>query len=364
MSDKLLYQIALTLIPNIGSVYAKLLLEHLDIEEIFKAKKSTLLSIEGLGEVRTNNIRNFKNFSLAEQEIQFIEKYKIQPLFITDSSYPKRLLNCYDSPTLLYYRGTANLNISKIIAVVGTRTHTDYGKHLVEQLIEGLAGSGVLVVSGLAYGVDYLAHKTCLAHQVETVGVLAHGLDKIYPPPHTSLAKEMVQRGGLLTEFMTNTKPDKHNFPSRNRIVAGISDATIVVETDIKGGSIITAELANGYNKDVFAFPGKVTDKKSAGNNHLIKNNKAVLLTDVQQLIETMGWAEQKKSRKKTRELFIELTPNEKVIVDLLNTSGEASIDELNLRSGLNSSAVAVAILNLEMQNIIQSLPGKMYRMY
>lgn len=356
---------ALTLIPNIGCVYARLLLEHLDVEEVFKAKKSTLMAIEGLGEVRVNNIRRFDGFAQAEKELAFIEKYKIQPLFITDETYPKRLLNCYDAPTLLYYRGSADLNTQKIVAIIGTRNHTDYGRHLVEQLIEGLANTGVLVVSGLAYGIDYAAHKESLKNKLETVGVLAHGLDKIYPAAHTATAKEMVQHGGLLTEFRTDTKPDKHNFPSRNRIVAGMSDATIVVETDIKGGSMITAELANGYNKDVFAFPGRVTDKKSAGCHHLIKNNKAVLLTDGQQLLETMGWLETKKpAKKKTRELFIELTAHEKIIVDLLNQQGEADIDTLNLQSGLNSSAVAVALLNLEMQNIVQSLPGKIYRLF
>ncbi len=193
---------------------------------------------------------------------------------------------------------------------------------------------------------------------------LYFGLDKIYPSDHLSTAKEMVQHGGLLTEFMSKTKSDKHNFPNRHRIVAGMSDATIVLETDIKGGSMITAGLANGYNKDVFAFPGKTTDKKSCGCNHLIKNNKAILLTDAKQLLETMDWMEKKKMvHKKTRELFIELTEEEKIIINILNTTETMSIDDINLLSGLNSSAVAVAILNLEMQNVIQSQPGKMYRL-
>lgn len=366
MSTPLLYQIALTLVPNIGSVQAKILLQHYDAEEIFKAKKSSLEKIEGIGGVRANNIKAFDNFQVAEDEISFIEKYKVTPLFITDKSYPQRLLNCYDSPTLLYYRGEADLNVSKIIAIIGTRSNTDYGKQMTETLISDLTTMNILIVSGLAYGIDGIAHKAALKNNLPTVGVTAHGLDQIYPSHHTGLAKEMAKnRGGVLTEFRSNTKPDKHNFPIRNRIVAGMSDATIVIETGIKGGSIITAELANGYNKDVFAFPGKVTDTKSAGCNYLIKSNKAILLTDAQELIELMGWEEKNKKgeSKKQKELFIELSPDERIIVDILKEKDPIHIDELNLKSGLNSSAVAAAILNMELQNVISSLPGKLYKL-
>ncbi len=365
MKDNLLYQIALTLVPNIGSVQARLLLQQLSPKEIFSAKPSTLQKIEGLGEVRVRSIKKFNDFSRAEKEIDFIEKFKITPFFITDEHYPRRLLNCYDPPTMLYYRGNADLNASKMIAIVGSRSHTDYGAAITEKLISDLAETDILIVSGLAYGIDALSHKSALKNKLPTVGVLAHGLDKIYPPENTFMAKEMVQHGGLLTEFVSKTRPDRHNFPSRNRIVAGISDATIVIETDIKGGSMITAELANGYNKDVFALPGKTTDKKSSGCNHLIKNNKAVLLTDARQLLESMGWQEEKKKTggKKTRDLFIELTKEEKTIVNLLNASSQLAIDEINHKSGLSSSAVAGAILNLEMQNVIQTLPGKIYKL-
>jgi len=364
MKNPLLYQIALTLIPNIGCVQARNLLAHFEPEEIFRARISTLEKIEGLGEVRVRNIRNFNDFAAAEKELAFIEKYKIQPLFINDPAYPQRLLNCYDAPTLLYYRGDTDLNQSKIVAIVGSRTHTDYGRAETEKLVEGLASSGVLVVSGLAYGIDSVAHKASLKNKVATVGVLAHGLDKIYPASHTGMAREMIKSGGLLTEFRSETRPDRHNFPSRNRVVAGMSDATIVMETDIKGGSMITAELANGYNRDVFAYPGKVTDKKSSGSNHLIKTNNAILLTDAMQLLQIMGWTSPKKSNKnKTRQLFINLTADEKIIVDLLNEKEELSIDEINWQSGLSSSTVAVCILNLEMQNVISSLPGKRYKL-
>jgi DNA processing protein len=371
MSGDILYQIALTLIPNIGPIQAKLLLQHYDAAEIFKARRHDLERLEGIGGFKANSIKSFTDFKAAEEEIAFIEKYNIQPLFITDPAYPKRLLNCYDSPTLLYYKGSADLNASKTIAVIGTRTHTEYGRQLTEQLIEELSALPITIISGLAYGIDAIAHKSALNNNLPTVGVLAHGLDQVYPPMHGALAKDMIkQNGGLLTEFRSYTIPDKHNFPTRNRIVAGMSDATIVVETSIKGGSMITAELANGYNKDVFAFPGKVTDSKSAGCNYLIKNNKAVLLTDARELLEIMGWdtlrcaqGDNKQNVKKQKELFIELTPEEKMIINILKEKESAHIDEINLQSGLSSSGVAAAILSLELQNVVVSLPGKLYRL-
>lgn len=365
MNCDLLYQVALTLVPNIGPVQAKILLQHCEAEEIFHARKNFLEKIEGIGPVRAESIKRFNDFAKAEDEIKFIERYGIKPLFLTDSDYPKRLLNCCDSPTLLYYKGHADLNASKIVSIIGTRSHTDYGKQVTEKIVKELAAQNILVVSGLAFGIDAIAHKAAVRSGLPTVGVMATGLDKIYPAEHTSLAKDMVKyNGGLLTEFRSKTKPDKHNFPSRNRIVAGLSDAVIVVETDIKGGSMITAELANGYNKDVFAIPGKTSDTKSAGCNYLIRNNKAILLTGAQELIETMGWQDLKKTKpKKQKDLFIELSANEKIIAGILKEKGSVHIDELNLRSGLNSSAVAAGILSLELQNVIVSLPGKLYQL-
>ena len=347
MNNDLLHRIALTLVPNIGPVQAKILVDHFgDAGNIFRAKKSALHQLEGIGEIRASLIKSFADFKKAEKEISFIEKYKIAPLFLTDDAYPKRLLNCYDPPTLLYYRGSADLNAGKMIAIVGTRSKTDYGRQLTEKLLAGLQMQQATIISGLALGIDAIAHKAALKNQLQTVAVVAHGLDNIYPPENSPLAKEIIkQKGGLLTEFMSNTKPDRHNFPSRNRIVAGMCDATIVIETDIKGGSIITAELANGYNRDVFAFPGKITDNKSAGCNYLIKNNKAILLTGAEDFIETMGWQEQnKKSKKIQQELFIQLSAAEKIIVDILQQKETAAIDELNNKSNLSSSTVAAAI--------------------
>lgn len=366
MQNELLYQVALTLVPNIGDVHAKALVTHFgSAEAIFKASKKELDSLEGMGVVRSSSIKHFHDFARAEEEIEFIKKYKIQPLFITDAEYPQRLLNCYDSPSMLYYKGNANLNTAKIVAIVGTRNHDEYGKTTCERFIEELSNEEVLIVSGLAFGIDTIAHKSALKNNLETIGVLAHGLDTIYPSQNAGLAKQMIQKGGLLTEFISNTIPDRQNFPSRNRIVAGISDCIVVMETGKKGGSLITAELANGYNKDVFAFPGRVTDLKSEGCNYLIRNNKASLITCAEDLLSNMRWKENKKlSVKKQRTLFIELTGDEKIIVEILQSQEQVHIDEVYFKSKLSSSAVAQALLMLEMQGVVASLPGKIYKLY
>jgi DNA processing protein len=365
MNPDLLYQIALTQVPNIGAVQAKNLIEHFgDAASIFNAKKKDLASVEGIGEIKAKSIKAFNDFETAEKEIRFAEKHRIKSLFLKDDDYPKRLLHCYDPPTLLFYRGNTDLNNTKVISIIGTRNNTDYGKQITESLVQGLAELNVLVVSGLAFGIDAIAHKTANTNKLPTVGVLAHGLDTIYPLQHKALAKEILLNGGLLTEFVSNTKPDKHNFPRRNRIVAGMADATIVIETQVKGGSMITAELAYNYNRDLFAVPGKTTDTKSSGCLKLIQQNKAILFSDVSQLLQVMGWEEKAKSKtKKTRELFIDLSEEERVIVELLKDRESVHIDELYLKSSLSSSTVAGVILNLELQNVIGSMPGKLYRL-
>ena len=364
MTNDILHQIALTQIPNIGAVQAKQLVEHFgDAASIFKASKKELSTIEGIGELKAKAIKSFDDFKTAEEEIAFCQKHHISTLFLTDIDYPQRLLHCYDAPTILFYRGNADLNTTKIISIIGTRSNTDYGKQITEQLIAGLQSLNVLIVSGLAFGVDAIAHKAAVQNSLATVGVLAHGLDSIYPSQHKSLAKEMLLNGGLLTEFTKSTKPDKHNFPRRNRIVAGMADATIVIETQAKGGSMITAELAYNYNRDLFAVPGKVTDQKSSGCLKLIQQNKAVLLTDATQLIEAMGWETKPSKPKKQRELFIELSADERTIVDILTAQETISIDAIYLQSGLSSSSVAAAMLGLELQGLLISLPGKIYRL-
>lgn len=364
MNKDLLYQIALTLTPNIGDVHAKALINiYGDAASLFNAPKKQLENIEGIGSVRASSIKGFNNFTSCEAEIKFIEKYKITPLFITDENYPKRLLNCYDSPALLYYRGNADLNHSNIVSIVGTRNHSDYGKQQCEKLVEELKEENILIVSGLAFGIDSIAHKTALKNNIPTVGVLAHGLDRIYPTQNKTIAKQMIEQGGLLTDFISGTNPDKQNFPKRNRIVAGICDALLVIESGVKGGSLITAELANSYNKDVFAIPGRVNDAKSEGCNYLIKNNKASLITGAPDLLNLMNWVPKEKMQpKKQRELFIELSAEEKIVVDILQQQESIQIDELYFKTGLSSSAVAAALLMLEMQGIVMALPGKLYK--
>ncbi len=365
LNNDLLYQVALTLVPNIGDVHAKTLALHFgSAHAVFNARKRDLEAIEGIGAVRARSIKSFSDFTSSEAEIAFIEKYKIMPLFITDSNYPQRLLNCYDSPVLLFYRGNADLNASKILAVVGTRNHSDYGKNITEKIIEDLKAEDILVLSGLAYGIDSIAHKAALKNSLPTVGVLAHGLDRMYPSLNKTLAKQMLENGGLLTDFISGTNPDKQNFPKRNRIVAGMCDALLVVESGKKGGSLITAELANSYNKDVFAIPGKTTDTKSEGCNYLIRQNKALLVTSAADITENMSWQPKKKPAVPAqRKLFIELTADEKIIVAILEQQEIIHIDELYIKSGLSSSGAAAALLMLEMQGIVASLPGKMYRL-
>lgn len=363
--NELLYQIALTTVPNIGHVHARVLVQHFGCASaVFSAKRAELEKIEGIGTIRASAVLSFNDFKSAEHEIAFIEKYRIHPLFITDPSYPKRLLHCYDAPVMLYYKGTADLNASRIVGIVGTRNNTDYGKHVTETLVKALSQPGLVIVSGLAYGIDAIAHKCSLKHDIPTIGVVGHGLDQIYPAAHSGLAKEMLNEGGgILTELRSKTPPDKHNFPGRNRIVAGISDAVILVETGIRGGSMITAEIANSYNRDVFAVPGKITDVKSEGCNHLIKSNKAVLLDDAETFLDIMGWKEKMPVRRRQQTaLFTSLSEEEKNILELIREKEVMHIDELNLSSGLSTSAVAAAVLNLEMQGLIVQFPGKKFK--
>lgn len=366
MHSERLYQLALALTPNIGCVVAKKLLEHFgSASAIFSTRESTLGKLEGIGTVRAKSIKSFSDFERCEEELGFIEKYQIQMLFLNDDAYPKRLLQCYDSPTLLFYKGTADLNASKIISIIGTRTNTEYGKATTEKLVKELAAENITIVSGLAFGIDTVAHKSAIKNNLPTIGVLGHGLNTIYPTENSSLAKQMTKEGGgLLTEFISGTKPDKHNFPTRNRIVAALADATVVIETDIRGGSMITAELANNYNRDVFAIPGKITDTKSRGCNRLITQNKAALLSNAAELLTLMNWLPVTEKKKKIqRQLFIEMTLEEKIIYELLNSTGQMAVDDLYYKSGLSSSSAAGALLSLELQNIVQSMPGKLFRL-
>ncbi|HEU4471324.1 MAG TPA: DNA-processing protein DprA [Flavisolibacter sp.] len=362
---ELFYRLALCLVPQIGDVQARILVQQLgSATAVFKCKTRELEKIEGIGAMRAQSIHAFRNFAQAEAELQFISKNGVQPLFFTDEAYPRRLLHCPDAPALLFYKGKADLNASRMVAMVGTRSLTGYGKKMAESLVSSLAGFKVTIVSGLALGIDATAHRAAIDNKLPTIGVVAHGLDKIYPSDHVALARQVTESGGLLSEFFSGTKPDRHHFPLRNRIVAGMTDATIVVETHVKGGSMITAKLANEYNRDVFAVPGRTNDKLSSGCNHLIQHNKAVLLCNGEQLAAMMGWTENERPvHKKQKALFIELNEEEKRIVAFLEGNHSVHIDEINFGCGLSGSTIAAALLNLEIHGVIEGLPGKLYRL-
>lgn len=369
MSTSLLHHIALLQVPLIGPVQARILLNHLPADAIFTAKRTQIEKIPGIGEARAQHIKQFTNFKRAEEEIRFLEKYKIKALLYTDEGYPQRLLKTHDAPTVLYYKGHADLNHNRHIAIVGSRSNSFYGKEMTEELVKYFAVKNIHIISGMAAGIDAIAHKASVDLQVPTIGVLAHGLDTIYPAQHKGLAKEiLLQQGGLLTEFISNTQPERYNFPRRNRIVAAISDAVAIIETRENGGSLITAQLALRYKKPLFALPGKATDLKSRGCNRLIQSGSAGLLQHPDDILQALGWETSHKkttAKKKAPQqgLLLPFTPEEKIVVDLLNEQPPIHIDELKERSGLTNSSIAAAILSLELQNVLLPLPGKMYKL-
>ncbi|OMP77172.1 MULTISPECIES: DNA-processing protein DprA [unclassified Chitinophaga] len=366
MQEETRYQIALTKIPQIGNKIAQQLTTYFEnAGNIFKASRRELESLPMLGKVRANAIRQFNDFRWVDREMNFLEKYQIAAISFQSPLYPQRLLHCYDHPFLLYYKGNANLNTTRIINVIGTRTPTAHGREVCANLIAGLEASNIMVVSGLAYGIDVLAHATALKHGMPTIGILAHGLDRIYPDVHANTARQMVEQGGLLTEYGRETTPDKPNFPKRNRIVAGMSDATVLIESGIKGGSMITADIANSYNRDVFAIPGRVGDPKSAGCHHLIKNNQAMLITDAEDILKAMNWddAVRKPVMPQQQEIQVELKEEERQILALFNRSEHFHIDHIYSRSPLPESKVASVIFQLEMNKLLRSAPGQRYQL-
>lgn len=365
MEDKdLKYKIALTLLPGIGSVRAKNLIAYCGgAEAIFKEKKKALLKIPGVGEFQVDAVLKSDIWDKVEEEIFFIKKNNVEPIFFTDGRYPNRLKYCEDSPVLLYFKGKADFNSSKVISIVGTRNATDYGKEFCKKFVEDLKPHNALIISGLAYGIDIHAHKYAVANGLPTVACLAHGLDRIYPSVHSNIAESMLDNGGLLSEYMSETNPDKENFPTRNRIVAGLSDATVVIEAGVKGGALITAEIANSYSRDVFAVPGKIGEPYSAGCNHLIKINKAALIESVKDLEYIMGWQKETAHKPIQQKLFVDLSPEEKILVNILKEKGALPIDNLCVIAKLNTSKTATLLLNLEFSGIVKSLPGKIYQL-
>jgi len=367
-NQNLLYQIGLTLVKGIGNIIARQVIDTLgDVSLLFKEKAYILERIPGISRKIISEIRHPEVLQRAEKEISFIEKNKIEALFIKDENYPERFKECVDAPPMLYFRGNTSLNTEKIISMVGTRNASNYGKEITERLILDISKNypETLIVSGLAYGIDISSHRAALKNDLPTVGVLAHGLDRIYPSAHRHTAIEMLEKGGLLTDFISETDPDRQNFVKRNRIIAGISDCTVVVESAEKGGALITANIADSYHRDVFAVPGKATDTYSAGCNALIKYKKAALITCADDIFREMCWnkGEGHKPQMVQRSIFIDLTPDEQSVVDLLSKAENMQLNMLGIELNLPVAKLAALLFELEMKGAIRCMPGGLYRL-
>ncbi len=359
--DEKVCRLALTQIPKVGVITAKQLVAHCGSAlAVFKQSKRALQGIPGIGPQLAQAISKQKSLIRAEKELELMQKKGIQMLYYQDSDYPKRLQHHADSPFILFYKGKIHFNSLRIVSVVGTRQPTHLGQALCEQLIEGLSHPNLLVVSGLAYGIDSIAHRKCCELKIPNVAVLGHGLGSIYPAAHYPIARKIESCGGLISEYFCEVGPEKEHFPMRNRIIAGMCDALVVVETALKGGSIISAELANNYHKDVFAFPGRVNDPKSRGCNQLIKQHKAALIESAQDLIQMMGWDTNQKIHIQ-KQLFEDLNDQEKLIVDLFHSGDALSMDYLSYQCHLTNSQLSALLLGLEFKGLLKTLPGNRF---
>lgn len=362
-----LLQIALTKVKGIGPRLSRSLLSHCDaVEAIFTASKKQLLTIPGINMAIIERLRSKELLLEAEKELAFISAHDIDLLWIEDNRYPGRLRECDDAPVVLYYKGSESLNPAKTISIVGTRKATAYGQRICDELIQELRLPGIQIISGLAYGIDIYAHQAALRHQIPTLGIMGHGLDRIYPAAHRAIAAEMLSCGGLLTEFTSGTNPDRQNFPMRNRIIAGMADVTIVIEAASRGGVLITAEIANTYNRDVCAFPGGIDQESSAGCNYLIKTNRAHLIRHASDLFYLMNW-EQEQQQKPAAQLSLlppQLSKEQEKIYQFLQQQNPAPIDEIAIHCALPQSQLAISLLELEMEGIILSMPGKVYKLH
>ena len=354
------YQQALELYKAVGS--AQLLFEHRnEIGDIIKDVSPRL--VEALKDWSEPMRR-------AEAEIHFMEEHRIRALTLTSDDYPQRLAECPDAPIVLYYTGNADLNQTRIISIVGTRRMTTYGEDLIRRFVRDLRQycPEVLIVSGLAYGVDICAHKQALENGYPTVGVLAHGLDQIYPYRHREVAAKMINRGGLLTEFMSQTNADKPNFVRRNRIVAGMADATILIESGVKGGGLITADIAQSYARSVFAFPGNVGQEFSEGCNNLIRDNGAGLISNAEDFVKAMGWFDETRRQQALadgieRNLFPDLTPEEQQVVSLLQQTNDLQLNIITVKTGIPIGSLTALLFQLEMKGVVKPLAGGMYHL-
>ena len=368
LQEDLRFKIAISLVPGIGSITAKSLIAYCgSAQQVFKEREKVLRTIPGVGTVLAKNIQQSAVLKRACREVEFMEKNRVAAHFYLDEAYPQRLKSCVDAPILLFSKGTPNLNCAKVISIVGTRNATEYGRELTDKFLLELSERGyeIQIVSGLAYGIDIQAHRAALHNNLPTVCVLAHGLETVYPSLHKTIAQEMCEKnGGMVSDFLSYSTIDRKNFLRRNRIIAGMADAVIVVESARKGGALLTAELALSYNRDLFAFPGKVGETYSEGCHFLIKTNRAGLIENVSDLEYCMNWqAGSGPSGACQPRLFSDLLPDEQSIADLLQKKGETAIDGICHHTGLPMNRVSALLLSLEFSGIVKSLPGKVFRL-
>ena len=364
MTDhELIYVLALQHVPKIGDLTAKKLINHCgSAEAVFKEKKQTLLKIDGIGSITINELYDSRFLKEAEMELQFIKENQIQCLYFTDEDYSEKLKHCIDGPILLFKTGNINLKKQRIISIVGTRKITTNGIVFCEKLVEQLTVYNPVIVSGFAYGTDITAQKAALKHNLQTIGCLAHGFNQIYPPSHKKYVAEVEKNGGFFTDFWSTDVFNRNNFLKRNRIIAGLSEATIVIESAEKGGSLVTADIANSYNRDVFAVPGRVTDTQSAGCNNLIKYQKAHILTNPLDVPYILNWKlDDDKKPTIQKQLFVELEEDEKVIYTYLKASEKQMLDVIAIECGMPIFKVASILLNMELKGVIRPLPGKLF---
>lgn len=358
--DDFLYKIALNHIPNIGCVNAKKLVAFCgSARAVFEASWKELSKIPGIGDTRIRDIMSRSALRDAELELKRISELNIEILYYLDDEYPSRLKQFQDSPVILYKRGNADLEASRTVSIVGTRQATVYGLGICRELVEQLKSYDCLIISGLAYGIDSCAHRTSVDNNIPTLAVVGTGLASIYPPTNRKIALTMLENGGIISEFSMNTKPDRENFPKRNRIIAGLSDVIIVVETGEKGGSIITAKYGNDYGKDVFAVPGRPSDSMSSGCNKLIKSHQAHLCTSIEDISYIMRWDQQ--SETKQLKIEFDLEQDEQTIFDLIRENNQVSMELIHYESGISISTLSSLLLNLEFKGLITSIPGKKY---
>ena len=363
--DQLISILTLQHVPKIGSITAKKLIVHCgSAEAVLKEKKTNLLKIDGVGTITIEGLFDSIHKEEAERELRFIKENGIDFSYFLDSDYPEKLKHCIDGPILLFKSGNINLKNKRIISIVGTRKITTSGIAFCEKLVEELAPFNPVIVSGFAYGTDITAQKAALKHNLQTIGCLAHGLDQIYPKVHKKYVVDIENHGGFMTDFWSSDTFDRNNFLKRNRIIAGLSEATIVIESAEKGGSLVTADIANSYDREVFAVPGRTTDSQSVGCNNLIKFQKAHLLSNPMDVPYLLNWELKEKTKPTVqKQLFIELDDEEKTIYSFLKTKDKEQLDVIALKCNLPTYKTASVLLNMELKGVVRPLPGKLFEL-